>query len=669
VLNKELPFLHICLPLSLGIITGYYFHPVITVCVILLIIFTFLIPVTFLFNKRLANPFFGAVFYLTLFFAGILLFRQEMTRLSVLNEKPSLFSGLIADFPEEKENSFLITVKLNAELSPGNERELTGSIILYNKKDSVAGSVIPGDSVLIKCTPVSVSNRGNPYEFDYRFYMASHGIKYYAFTRQEDFLSIKHPSHIPVIYRALIIRNRIIEMFRERGITGRRLALVSAITLGEKSHLDPDQKQYFINAGIMHIMAVSGLHAVILSYFIFSVLFFLKGRFNILRIIITLIILWAFAFITGLTPSVLRATIMFSFLQAGKLLKRPVNPLNSVLASVFILILIRPSVIFDAGFLLSYAAVFYIIIFYRDLYLMVNVNRKLPDIIWQSAAVTITAQAGTLPLTIMLFNRFPTWFILTNVIIVPVSSVLIITGCLVPLTFPLVRISGFIAVILDKLTWLTEFLTEKAASLPLSTIDSIGFTATECILLTASLTLALFYILKKKSISVIYPLAAFLLFSVSASIKYLTAAKTNEIIVYNSYGGSAIGLRTGRILNLYTDSTEVPKEVARHCAVLGLKVRSTRLSPEPVYAKIENHTILIMNKYDKAATIPEGTDLVIFTAKRPFPVKDHDLTFPEGSFVITTQYSREIRYNDSKNQASEGHTWAVVRSGAYCKRL
>ena len=105
-------------------------------------------------------------------------------------------------------------------------------------------------------------------------------------------------------------------MYKERGITGERLALVAAITLGQKNMLDPEQKSYFIKAGVMHIMAVSGLHTVILSLFVFNVLFFLKGTVKIVRIIITIVILWSFAFVTGLTPSVLRATLMFSFLQA-----------------------------------------------------------------------------------------------------------------------------------------------------------------------------------------------------------------------------------------------------------------------------------------------------------------------------------------------------------------
>ncbi len=147
------------------------------------------------------------------------------------------------------------------------------------------------------------------------------------------------PEKRKLTHTALIIRERIINMFRERGIKGERLALVAALTLGQKNMLDPEQKQHFIRAGVMHIMAVSGLHAMILSLFVFRLLFFLKGKLNVVRVVITIVILWAFAFITGLTPSVLRATLMFSFLQAGKIMKRPVNGINSVLASAFVLIL------------------------------------------------------------------------------------------------------------------------------------------------------------------------------------------------------------------------------------------------------------------------------------------------------------------------------------------
>ena len=382
----------------------------------------------------------------------------------------------------EKANSYMLTVKLNGKITGNTSEPVNGSLLLYHRKDSLVTKLLPGDLLIIKCTPVQISGRGNPFEFDYRFYMENQGIRYYAYTSRQSIISHITPKHRKLIHKALIIREKIIRMYRERGITGDRLALVAAITLGQKNMLDADQKIYFIKAGVMHIMAVSGLHTVILSLFVFNVLFFLKRRFNIIRILLTLAILWSFAFVTGLTPSVLRATLMFTFLQAGTLMKRPVNGINSVLASGFVLILIRPSVIFDAGFLLSYSAVIYIIAFYRDLYQKLEFKNFITDKIWQSAAVTIVAQAGTLPLTIALFNRFPTYFILTNIIIVPLSSVLVIIGCLVPMLFPLKFLSQFLAMILNNLTGLTELLTRKASSLPFASIENVGMTNAECLL-------------------------------------------------------------------------------------------------------------------------------------------------------------------------------------------
>ena len=348
-----------------------------------------------------------------------MLYTAEKARISDLAHEETIYKGILDDIPEEKEHTWKMAVRLTGISKNGCLQPVGGSLLLYHRKDADPCSFLPGDELTIKCRTEPIISRGNPSEFDYRFYMENQGIRYLSFTESSDIISHNTPDRRKLKYSALIIREKILEMFLERGISEKRLGLVAAMTLGQKNLLDPEQKQYFIKAGVMHIMAVSGLHTVILSLFIFRMLFFLKGKLNIVRILITLLMLWIFAFITGLTPSVLRATLMYSFLQAGKAMKREVNPVNSILASAFILIMIRPSVIFDAGFLLSYSAVIFIICFYRDLYLKIIFTHRIPDLIWQSAAVTIIAQAGTLPLTIMLFNRFPVWFILSNIIIVP----------------------------------------------------------------------------------------------------------------------------------------------------------------------------------------------------------------------------------------------------------
>jgi len=617
VLHKEIPFLRIIVPLCAGIVSGLYFTPGLSFIIAFAVIIILCFFVGLRFNRFITNPVYGVSLTLALYLTGLIIYKNEKEDISVLPHGEAIYSGYLDEYPEEKENTFRLLLKINKKTCREGQAHVNGTILLYIKKDQAVASMLPGDRLVVRCSPVEIKSRGNPYEFDYRFYMETRGIRYSAFADSTDIISHSVPERRKVIHRALMIREKIISMFRERGISGERLALVSAITLGQKNMLDPEQKNWFIKAGIMHIMAVSGLHAVILSLFIFKLLFFLKGRLNILRVFITLILLWSFAFVTGLTPSVLRATLMFSFLQAGNLLKRPANGINSVLASAFVLIVMRPSVIFDAGFLLSYSAVIYIIAFYRDFYSKITFRHKVTDWIWQSAAITIIAQAGTLPLTILLFNRFPTWFILSNVIIVPVSSLVIIAGALVPLTYPIGFLSHLVARILDFLTGLTETLTEKAASLPLASIENIGMTTIECILLTIVIFLFTRFLLTKKSFSVIYPLSALLLFLFAGTMRVISTRTTSQLIVYNTQGVLTVGIREGRRINLYSDTIVVGQEVKRHCAVLSLKPEIKVVGESPIIIRACNKKILITENVTEKMIKHANPDVLILSGTRP----------------------------------------------------
>jgi competence protein ComEC len=458
-------------------------------------------------------------------------------------------------------------------------------------------------------------------------------------------------------------------MYEKRGITGERLALVAAITLGQKNMLDPDQKQIFIKAGVMHIMAVSGLHAVIMSLFVFKLLFFLKGRFNILRIIITILILWAFAFVTGLTPSVLRAVLMYSFIQAGNLMHRRVNGINSVLASAFILIIIRPSVIFDAGFLLSYAAVIYIISFYQDLYLKLQFKNWLTDKVWQSAAVTIVAQAGTLPLTIMLFNRFPVYFLITNIIIVPLSSLLIVIGCLIPVLYPVQILSRFLAIILNKLTGLTELLTAKAASLPWSNIENLGMTSIECIFLSGLIFLFSYFLIKKQSIPVIFVILSILLYVTALATSDIVVRTTNELIVYNTPGSSNIGIRTGKILNIYSDTSIIRPEVIRHSATFGLTIKTNGLKNRFYCVRAGENNILICSSQDNHLLESLKPNIVVFTGLKPKIDKNLSFVRPPEAVIFSSEASPGFRLPLQVKLSGTDTIHFVRKSGAFIKSL
>ena len=639
------------------------------VVTIIIILITAGLSLSLFYNSRLRNYFFGISVSIAFFTAGLILISDEKAAISILEPEQTIFLATLSDYPVEKENSYLVTIKLDRLVADGVIKPVKGSMVLYHRKDSVIKTLKPGDQISIKCTPLEITNRGNPYEFDYKSFMESKGIRYYAFTGKGNIIGNVAPEHIKLKYKALIIRERIIKMYEERGIKDERLALVSAITLGQKNLLDREMKQIFINAGVMHIMAVSGLHAVILSLFIFNMLFFLKGRFNILRVVITIVLLWAFAFITGLSPSVLRATLMFSFLQAGNLMKRKVNGINSVLASAFVLIILKPSVITEAGFLLSYSAVIFIIGFYQDLYNKLSFKTWLPDKIWQSVVVTLVAQAGTLPLTIMLFNRFPVYFILTNVIIVPLSSLLIILGCLVPLTYSIVPVSRFLASILDSLTGLTEFLTGTAASLPGSTIDNIGLTPAECILLTMAMVLTITFLLKNRPFSIKYPVAAFILLAIMGNIRETGNGRTNQLIVYNNPVAPVIGIQTGNTLHITAKNDSLTGEVKRHAATRGLKVKVIESEERPVLFKVGNRTIMITDSLRYMWLKNSELDIVILTGSKPFVEKNIPFqNFPE-TIIISSESVPGFRLPLPPEEIKKRTIRYVRKSGAYICRL
>ncbi|MZP56839.1 MAG: DUF4131 domain-containing protein [Bacteroidales bacterium] len=666
MLIRENPFLRFVLPLCAGIVSGLYYSPddIVFISAGALVVLLFISGLFF--NRSLTNTVYGIALTSALFTLGSFLYRSEKENISVLGPGQALYSGILSDFPEEKPNTFSMILRLEGRMAGDTTRSVNGSILLYHSKGKDVISYRPGDRMIVRCSPVEIVNRGNPFEFDYRFYMENHGIRYFAFTDSSDIIRHVSPEHRKLIHMALIIREKIIGMYKARGLSGERLALVSAITLGQKNMLDQDQKQQFIKAGVMHIMAVSGLHAIILSLFVFRMLFFLKGKLKIFRVLITILILWIFAFVTGLTSSVLRATLMYTFLQAGYLLKRPVNAGNSVLASAYIIIIIRPSVIFDAGFLLSYSAVIFIIMFYRDLYTKMRFTSHVTDFAWQSAAVTVIAQLGTFPFTVMLFNRFPTWFILSNIIIVPVSSLVIITASLVSLTFPLRLISWYIARALDFLTGFTQLLTEKVSSLPFSSIENIGMITAECILLMITIFLFTSLLLKRRSVPPLLAMISLLFLIIAGTAKSIKTKTTGELIVYNTAGSTTVGIRSGYMLNIYSDSIS-SQEVSRHKAVLGLKERMLLLDRNPKLIMAGGRKILITEILTTKMLTELYPDYIILRGKKPLIDKDAGYTVRSCKLIISTGVSSGFRMPYGLLRSD--NVFNVRKDGAFYSRL
>jgi competence protein ComEC len=411
-------------------------------------------------------------------------------------------------------------------------------------------------------------------------------------------------------------------------------------------------------------MSVSGLHAGVVSLFVFQLLFFLKRRYNVLRVIIAIVFMWGFAFVTGLAPSVMRATLMFNFIQIGGLTKRRVNSMNSMLASAFVLILIKPSVIFLIGFLLSYSAVAFILAFYYDLYKLFNVKTWLGDRIWQSAAISLVAQAGILSFTIMFFNRFPTYFLAANIVIIPLASLIIIMGCILPMIYPIGFLSKFLAFALNKVTALTEFLTEKAASIPGSSIDGIGMTLPECILITIIISSFMYWITKKDNRALNIMLVFILIMVIHNLFTTVGLKKSNELIVYNAPNETVIGIRIGKKITIFSSDSILSSDVNKHCSTLGLKPALAKLNDLPAYIESNGKKVAVTNEINDYIIEQSNPDFVILSGQRPVVNNTEMFKNFRGQIIVSSSAPQWFRiYNTD-------HDIKYVRpTGAYHTNL
>ena len=177
----------------------------------------------------------------------------------------------------------------------------------------------------------------------------------------------------------------------------------------------------------MHVLAVSGLHVGIIFFILNFLLTPLNRNKRLLKIKLFLLVgaLWFYAFLTGLSPSVMRSCTMFSFIVVGENLNKRTNIYNTLAASAFLLMLINPLIIFGAGFQLSYIAVISIVFFQPRLAALVAVKNRILKYVWDLFTVSVAVQIGTAPISIFYFHQFPVYFWLSNFIVIPGAALIL----------------------------------------------------------------------------------------------------------------------------------------------------------------------------------------------------------------------------------------------------
>jgi competence protein ComEC len=541
----KIPFLRLVTALAAGIVAGKYFQPKPDVFFVL--IFIFLIVLFFLnknYNFRY-NSFFGIGVHVVLIFTGIAVY-------SLYNQKPEFYSrgkyhAEILEILQEKPNSFQSVLKINTFLKNDSVFKTAEKVMVYFEKTESAKKLNPGETILFIQTPQLVRNNNNPYEFDYQSYLARRKIYRQVYLAEENWEIAQTPSKFSLVTLAERTRLKLMNIYQAQNFRGNELQVLSALTLGYKRGLDPETKRIFASAGAMHVLAVSGLHVGII-FMVINLLFgFLRkqktGR--ILYVLIVIPALWSFAFIAGLSPSVMRAATMFSFMVIGQNIKRPSNTYNALAASAFLLLLLNPNNLFEAGFQLSYSAVFGIVFLQPRLEKLHHFKYKFPRYFWGLLTVSVAAQIATFPATAFYFNQFPAYFWLANLLVIPAVIILI------PLAFSLL-VFHWIPVLATIISFLIKFSLKFVIQF-LSFIEELPFSVAEFSLSVAELVfligIVLFVFLFIETQSKTYFRGALIsILFISGTSLAIKASNLfrKELIVYNQTGQVVIHFIHGK---------------------------------------------------------------------------------------------------------------------------
>lgn len=365
---------------------------------------------------------------LVLFFSGMLgyqlkmptSYEQDFNSLYLENDQ---LIGRIIDFQEGKVEYDKAIVSVQQIIKPHSNVYAQGQLLCYIK--SSTSQISEGSVVLLKPDIQPIENKNNPGEFDAVKYWKVKGISTISFLGDEDITELGFINSFSGFWTRS--RAYLVNVIKEN-ISEENQGLVVALTLGDKSKLSIEKRNHFANAGAMHVLAVSGMHVGILLGFLQWIFFLIKPlRKRNLYLYFALILIWAFAFLTGMSASVARAVTMFSILAIGQLMGKKFFSLQAIFASAFLLLIFNPLYLFDIGFKLSYLAVLGIAFFYRPIVKLVHFRYKVLNYFWQGTTIGIAAQIGTIPLTLYYFNQFPNYFFLTNIGLLILASIALIS--------------------------------------------------------------------------------------------------------------------------------------------------------------------------------------------------------------------------------------------------
>lgn len=445
---------------------------------------------------------------------------------------------------------------LASVLSTQNNKDAIGKVILYFQKDSTVSKLSYGSLIQFNRALARIKNSGNPGSFDYESYCFRQGIVHQAYLTPKDIIDLHTKDISPIKDFAFNTRAKIVRILQKYLKASREQGLIEAMFIGYKDDLDKDLSQSYTNTGVIHLIAISGLHLALIYGLLLWITKPLKRfRFlSIIRILFIIASLWLFSIMAGGQASVIRSAVMLTCIIGAELLNRKTYIINTLACSAFLLLCYNPYWLWDIGFQLSYAAVLSLVLFMQPVYKLLYFPNKIIDAAWKLVAVTIAAQLLTTPISIYYFHQFPNLFLVTNIIAVPLSG-FVLYGAIALCAFSFVPFLAHYIGIAEE--WLIRCLNDYIARMDDVSIalwSGLQISLVQTMLLLITISTVGYCLLRKNKKALWIGLSSLFLFSCLRSIDLLHARQQQTLIVYNIYKHKAISIFNGRKETFITDA-------------------------------------------------------------------------------------------------------------------
>jgi competence protein ComEC len=548
------PILRLILFLILGILLHEYYSIDVQFISITAFVSILLIGTGLFFKKNLFN---SIGIYSAIILLGWTVSYISSPKAQVsLNENCEAYLVRIDSGTENKPKSYKTTGQVYKARVDSVWKEFSYpiTVLLYFSKEGFRP--VYGDVYLISGSPRTIEGKKNPFEFDYKTFQRRRGIVQHHFLRKGDFEKVGYKPKNAIFKWSYALNELAGEKLNTLISNKENRAVAEAMLSGSKDELDNNVREAYATAGAIHILAVSGLHVGILLIMLNAIFGFLNkhNKTKWLYGVLTIACLWGYAVFTGLSPSVTRATLMFSLFQIGTLVDRDKNSINVLAASAFILLCFNPLWLFEVGFQLSYLAIFGIVFLYPYLNDLFQSKNWLLTNLWEISMISVAAQLFTVPLSIYYFHQFPSYFLLTNPIVTVLSMGVLFFG-IPSLVFSWIP---FLSDVLSSLLDITLSILNKSiftiSALPNSKWSGFSISSTEVILLYILIFLMLLFLIKKEAKYLFVGLSIFLGLAMWNIRKDWIQNHQNEITFHFIHRSSGFSLIDSKSAIFITDS-------------------------------------------------------------------------------------------------------------------